>query len=55
MIPSLCKVGIAISDLHVVGLQDPPRNTSYAILSVVEMNGMKTRHANLHICKIVHI
>lgn len=27
--PIFLSIGIAMSDLHVVGLQDPPRNTSH--------------------------
>jgi hypothetical protein len=29
VMPIFFSIGIAMSDLHVVGLQEPPRNTSY--------------------------
>lgn len=46
--PCFSNSGIAVSVLHVVGLQEPPKNTSHLLVQSIAKNIMNIYLENIH-------
>lgn len=54
VIPIFFSIGMAMSDLHVVGLQEPPRNTSYGG-GVASLPAQRNKSAKCHLHQTQYI